>query len=276
MISIITAIYNQLDMNRLYWESVTANTDGDWELIIVDNGSTDGSREFFEALGPRVKVIANDGNYSYPYCQNRGIAVAKGDTFAFFNNDIILPPHWDSRMLKVLGRDGNEVLTLASNDRAGDAVSTRRLSHRWKRIKYPVITLFGQRRRALKAMIWLSYGSWEKFCEKMWHKYGLGLRLGFSGSAVMMTRKAVDIFGGWDPSQQAADFDMFLRTMQRAETVGDIKPMSVVGGVFHHHFRRLTMRCDYPPFADADNLRAVSDKWDRSTYDRYIAAMRNA
>jgi len=276
MISIITAIYNQLDMNRLYWESVTANTDGDWELIIVDNVSTDGSREFFEAFGSKVKVIANDGNYSYPYCQNRGIAAAKGDVFAFFNNDIILPPHWDTRMLKVLGRDGYEVLALASNDRTGDAVSTRRLSRRWKRIKYPVITIFGQRRRALKAMIWLCYGKWDKFSDKMWRKYGLGLRLGFSGSAVMMTRKAVDIFDGWDPSQQAADFDMYLRTMQRAETVGDIKPMSVVGGVFHHHFRRLTMRCDYPPFVDADNLRSPFEKWDRPTYDRYIAEMRKA
>lgn len=42
MLTIITAIYNQLDMNRLYYESIVETTDGDWELIVVDNGSTDG------------------------------------------------------------------------------------------------------------------------------------------------------------------------------------------------------------------------------------------
>lgn len=106
MISIITAIFNQLDMNKLYYESLLATTDGDWELIIIDNGSTDGSVEYFESLGSRVKVIRNDGNYSYPYCQNIGIKAAVGEVLAFFNNDIILSPHWDSRMLRVLGKDG--------------------------------------------------------------------------------------------------------------------------------------------------------------------------
>lgn len=137
MLTIITAIYNQLDMNRLYYESIVETTDGDWELIVIDNGSTDGSREFFEGLGGRVRVIANDGNYSYPYCQNAGIEAAKGEILAFLNNDIFLSPHWDTRLRQLLGKDGYEVLSLASNDRMGDARATRRVSRRWKRINIP-------------------------------------------------------------------------------------------------------------------------------------------
>lgn len=270
MISIITAIFNQLDMNKLYYESLLATTDGDWELIIIDNGSTDGSVEYFESLGSRVKVIRNDGNYSYPYCQNIGIKAATGEVLAFFNNDIILSPHWDSRMLRVLGKDGYHVVSLASNDRMGDYASTKRLSRRWKHIKYPIITLFGQRSRALRAMIRLTYGNWERYCERVWQKWGEKMLIGFSGSVVIMTRQAIELIGEWDPSQQGADFDIFLRTMVRYESHGDIKPLSIISGVTHHHFRRLTLRCSYPPFKDLANLTSLQEKWGQDTLDRYI------
>lgn len=270
MISIITAIYNQLDMNRLYLESIAGTTDGEWELIVIDNGSTDGSREFFEAAGPHVKVIANDGNYSYPYCQNEGIRAARGDVYAFFNNDILLSPHWDTRMLQLLGKDGYEALTLSSNDRMGDGATTRRLSRRWKRVKYPIMALFGQRQWALKLMVALAYGDWGRHCERVWQHWGLSTVIGFSGSAVMMTRRALELVGDWDDTQQGADFDLFMRTMLRHEQYGDIRPLSVVAGVTHHHFRRLTLRCDYPPFKDGDRLRPFDSKWSKELRDRFI------
>ena len=90
MISVITAIYNQLPMNRIFLESLRNSTEGEWELIVIDNGSTDGSAEFFESAPGNIRVIRNNGNYSYPYCQNLGIKVAKGDVLAFLNNDILL------------------------------------------------------------------------------------------------------------------------------------------------------------------------------------------
>ena len=37
------AVHNQLAMNRLFWRHLSANTDGDWELIVIDNGCSDGS-----------------------------------------------------------------------------------------------------------------------------------------------------------------------------------------------------------------------------------------
>ena len=76
-LSIITAVHNQLPMNRIYVEELRRRTDLPYELIVVDNASTDGSREFFESQG--ATVIANPANYSYPRCQNQGLAVATGD-----------------------------------------------------------------------------------------------------------------------------------------------------------------------------------------------------
>src|SRR5947208_13580 len=71
MISIITAVYNQLAVNRLFVENLRRYTHHPYELIIIDNGSTDGSAEFFEQQG--ATVIRNGANYSYPHCQNQGI-----------------------------------------------------------------------------------------------------------------------------------------------------------------------------------------------------------
>ena len=55
---------------------------------------------------------------------------------------------------------------------------------------------------------------------------------GFSGSAIVMTRRAIEVLGAWEPSQQAADFHLFYQSCQRAEEHGDMRPVAVVNGIF--------------------------------------------
>lgn len=271
MLSIITAVFNQLDMNKLFWEYLKRYTDNEFELIIIDNNSNDGSREFFQSLPKSiVKVIENKENYSYPHCQNQGIALAKFDTLVFLNNDILVSAHWDSRMLKMLGKDKRHILSFGSNDRIYDKPTTKKLEHKWKRIKYPLITLFGQRYFSLKLMSLICYGNWEKFTERIFTQYGYSLTTGFSGSAIAMTREGINLLGEWDLSQQGADFDLFYRTCHRSETTGDILPMATVNGIFIHHYRRLTLYSSkYAPFADAENLRSLDSKWNQENIDRW-------
>jgi GT2 family glycosyltransferase len=262
MISIITAIYNQLDMNKLFWSYLKKYTDHPFELIIIDNCSTDGSREFFQSLSnENVIVIANKENYSYPYCQNQGIKIAKSENLVFLNNDLLVSPHWDSRMLQVLGKDDQHVVSFGTNDRLVNKIITDKILKWWKLVKYPIITIFGQSTFSLKLMVSICYGNWEKYTEKIFSSYGLTLTEGFSGSAIAMNRQAIAKIGEWDLSQQGADFDIFIRTCTRNEKVGDIKRLSIINGVFMHHYRRLTLYQKYPPFADANNLRTLDEKW---------------
>lgn len=107
MISVMTAIYNQLNVNKLYWESLCSYTDNPFEVIIIDNGSKDGSPEFFESVS--AKVIYNNANYSYPYCQNQGIEAARYDWLAFMNfldaNRLIeIKDKWSVQSLALLDR----------------------------------------------------------------------------------------------------------------------------------------------------------------------------
>ena len=271
MISIITAIYNQLDMNKLFWDYLKKYTDSTFELIIIDNCSTDGSREFFESLsGQNVIVITNKENYSYPYCQNQGIIISRYDNLVFLNNDLLVSAHWDSRMMQVLGKDDQDVVSFGTNDRLVNKVISKKIQKRWKHIKYPIITLFGQRTFSLKLMTSLCYGNWENFSEKIFSTYGLTLTPGFSGSAIAMKRSVISKIGEWDSTQQAADFDIFFRTCNRFEEKGDLKPLAVINGVFMHHFRRLTLYNKYPPFADAANLIPIQDKWESDKYNRWM------
>src|ERR1017187_5974770 len=124
MISIITAIHNQLAMNKLFYASLQKYTHHPFELIIIDNHSTDGSTEFFRSKG--AHVIYNDHNYSYPYCQNQGIRSAKFEYLAFLNNDIVVSPFWDKRLIEVLHSRQLQVVTSCGIERMEEPAETKK------------------------------------------------------------------------------------------------------------------------------------------------------
>jgi O-antigen biosynthesis protein len=61
------------------------------EIIVVDNHSTDGSREFLEPAFPAVNFIWNNSNIGFARANNQAIAMAKGEYVLFLNPDTLLP-----------------------------------------------------------------------------------------------------------------------------------------------------------------------------------------
>lgn len=266
MISIITAVYNQLGMNKLFLQYLKKYTDNEFELIIVDNNSTDGSREFFEQNN--IKVIRNDGNYSYPYCQNQGIKEAKFDNLLFINNDVIVCPHWDTRALDIAGKQRLDVYSFLTNERMLNPEETHRMENQWKRVKHPLLFLLGTSKFSLSLMFKLMYPKWEKYTENIYKSNQNLIFEGISGSAVMITRKGLDLAGTWDEKIQSADFDLFLRTKERSIKSGDISCPMVIAGVYFHHYSRLSIKkAGFKRrkiiFKDAENLIPIDKKWDR-------------
>ena len=261
MLSIITAIYNQLPMNRLYFEYLKKYTHHPYELIIIDNGSTDGSREFFEKSG--AKVIKNDANYSYPHCQNQGIKEAKYDLLIFLNNDLLVSKNWDKRAIEIMQQENIDIATCAATDCRETKKATYISQKRWKYVRNPLLFLFGTPEWNLKLMHCFMYGNWEKWTENHYSKFGNQIKEGIAGSNVIMTRKAIEKVGDWDKRLQSADFDLFLRSKKRAMEHKDIKPVQILKGIYLHHFIRLTVKAKYPPFADKDNLISLLEKWDK-------------
>jgi GT2 family glycosyltransferase/glycosyltransferase involved in cell wall biosynthesis len=62
------------------------------DMICVDNGSTDGSRELLRAEFPHVKVVALESNRGFTGGNEAGVAAARGDVFVFLNNDMRVEP----------------------------------------------------------------------------------------------------------------------------------------------------------------------------------------
>jgi glycosyltransferase involved in cell wall biosynthesis len=257
-LSIITAVYNQLPMNQIYWENLVKNTKNSFELIVIDNASTDASADFFESVG--VRVIRNLGNFSYPVSQNQGIAIAKGEWLAFLNNDIIVSEGWDETLIANAEHNQLDVITSCGIERIESKAATKKLRRRWNRIR-GLVGLFGTGRNSLLLMHKWMYGNWAAFCKNRHENFKYQAVEGFVGNTVMFSRRALNILGPWDETQQAADFDLFLRTSMRAREVGDIRPMHIALDCFNHHYIRLTMKGGYPPFVDKDKLVPLEKKW---------------
>ena len=100
-LSIITLTYNNLHYTKKYIESLYKNTK-DFELILVDNGSTDGTVDYIKSLPyNNIKLIINEENLGYAKGNNQGIAAAEGEYIGFLNNDILLPSNWFDEIEKV-------------------------------------------------------------------------------------------------------------------------------------------------------------------------------
>lgn len=266
MISIISAVHNGLPMNRIFWDFLSKYTWHPFELIIVDNNSTDGSKEFFKSVG--AIVIENTLNYSYPVCQNQGIAIAKFDTFVFLNNDIIVSADWDKRLLDAANAGGLDIITPVGIEMLEDETSTKAIKRKWLKIKNP-LALFGFSDFNLRLMHRLMYGNWERFANKRFEKFGLAIKEGFIGNTVMMRRQAIEKIGLWDERIQGADFDLYIRSKKRNIEKGDIKPVHMAIGVFIHHYIRLTVKSTRAPFADHGNMISNEEKWGKETMKEY-------
>ncbi len=95
-VSVVIPTYNRKALLLEALQSVLAQTYRDYEVIVVDDGSTDHTREALEPLLPRIRYIAkpNGGEAS---ARNRGIQEAQGDYVAFLDSDDL----WEPAFLEV-------------------------------------------------------------------------------------------------------------------------------------------------------------------------------
>jgi GT2 family glycosyltransferase len=98
-VSVIVVNWNRGELLRACLRSLASQTGiGNFEVIIVDNGSTDNSAEviseFQQTSFVPVRLIRNERNYGFCAANNQGIAAARGDYVALLNNDAEAEPQW--------------------------------------------------------------------------------------------------------------------------------------------------------------------------------------
>jgi GT2 family glycosyltransferase len=101
--SIVVVTYGGLPFTRLCLETVLAHGgDVEFELIVVDNGSSDGTPEYLTRLSredARVRVLLNGRNAGFAVACNQGLGLAAGDHLVLLNNDTMVPPGWLAKLV---------------------------------------------------------------------------------------------------------------------------------------------------------------------------------
>ena len=105
-VSIVLCAYNKLEYTKAAVESIFAHTDfssGRVELITINNGSDDGTREYFESL-PHAKKI----NLKYNILGFNAVQyIAEGRYYLGYSNDVIATPHWLDQLYAAMASDAH-------------------------------------------------------------------------------------------------------------------------------------------------------------------------
>lgn len=102
-VTIVIPAHNNLAYSRICIESLQRNTPPGYRLVLVDNGSTDGSPEYFDTASG-AEVVRHTENLGFAAGVNAGLRRAEGHAL-ILNNDTYLPPGWFEPLLAVLDAD---------------------------------------------------------------------------------------------------------------------------------------------------------------------------
>ena len=111
-VSIIVPIYNVEQYLAECLDSIAAQTFGGYEVLVVDDGSPDGSRaiaEQYAAADPRIRVIVRE-NGGLGAARNTGIEHARGRFLTFVDSDDLLPPNALQALVGSATRTGSDVV----------------------------------------------------------------------------------------------------------------------------------------------------------------------
>lgn len=90
--SIVIPTYNGLGLLQRCVSSIRQHTASPYEIIVVDNASTDGTAEW--CLGEKLKLVSLARNAGFPAACNQGLRLSVGETLVLLNNDTAVTPRW--------------------------------------------------------------------------------------------------------------------------------------------------------------------------------------
>ena len=101
-VSVVILNYNGLTHLKDVLPSILRTNYSNYEIILVDNGSSDGSVEFVRRTFPQIKIVNSKRNLGASGGFNLGILHAKGKYIATLNNDIEVDPEWLQPLVKIM------------------------------------------------------------------------------------------------------------------------------------------------------------------------------
>jgi O-antigen biosynthesis protein len=119
IVTILIPVHDRLELTSACLDSIFATADPSvpFEIIVVDDGSTDGTDKYLESLGPRVRILQNESRKCFSEKMNMAAPLACGEYLCFLNNDTLVTNGWLKNLLTAardnptIGIVGNRHLT---------------------------------------------------------------------------------------------------------------------------------------------------------------------
>ena len=234
--SIIILTYNQLTYTMKCIESIRKYTEqGTYEIIIVDNASTDGT-QLWTKQQDDVTSILNDYNAGFPKGCNQGIEVAVGSQILLLNNDVIVTPNWLENLLACL----------YSSEKIG-AVGpvTNNISYTQK-----IATSYQNDEEMMAFATTFNVSDPEKWMET----------LKLVGYCLLIKREVIDKVGGLDEQFTPGNYeddDFCMRTLRAGYH------LMICRDTFIHHYGSMSFSKDRNKFANvlSINSEKFRQKW---------------
>lgn len=197
LVSIIIPVYNKAAFVRETLESALAQTYPNVELVLVDDGSTDGSfeilKEYFAKYPDKIQLIDQE-NQGVSVATNVGIAAAKGEYIQFLDADDLLSPDKIENQVRLL--EGNSPMVVASCE--------------WVNFKHD-ISQYSK----------LPYGVFQDFETGLdWLLHSWNQQEMMADSSWLTSRALVELAGPWDESLRInQDGEFFMRVLLKSEKV---------------------------------------------------------
>jgi GT2 family glycosyltransferase/tetratricopeptide (TPR) repeat protein len=220
MTSLIVLSFNNLDYTRKCIQSIVINTEQretPYELIVVDNGSTDGTKEYLLNLEKEnvLRGVYLESNLGFPGGMNAGVKESKGDYVCLLNNDVVVTKGWLSNLLRCIRSD--------SKIAAVGPYANHSSGHQQSPIPCTYKNMDEMKTFAL------TYSAEEKYVD-------------FLVFFCVLIRKSVwDEIGGLDTGFGLGNYDDNLFCYQAIEKGYRLK---VVGNCFVHHYVGRTFKKD--------------------------------
>jgi len=278
-VSVIIPVYNNARTVAACLRSVLANTYPDYEVVVVDDGSTDGSAEIVAAF-EGCRLVRLETNRGVSFSRNHGVAHSDGRLLLFTDGDCIVASDWIERWVAAYGEEAE-----GSPRLAGGTGAMAVFGNYWQRAD--VFSLFGYHvsgpPRALKGLITANsilertafdqVGGFDEGLRREEDR-DLGLRLVRAGYEL---RYFPDINVRHDPSR--ASLVTFVRyNFYLGRTVGLRNELSYAAERGLKLVRIYRSRLLYPlfilPLAVAITLKIISANWrENRSVLRYVPAI---
>jgi hypothetical protein len=195
-VSVIVPTYERRDDVCRAVASVVAQQYQEWELIVVDDGSTDGTEEALRQFGPALRYLWQE-NHGVSAARNAGLKLARGDIVAFLDSDDRwLPDHLEV-VTGVLERHPASVLVSTTPDFARDGAEHVEDA----KIVDPLPRLFvgnfigWPSSVAVRRDVVLAAGGFDEDLEVS-EDFDLFLKLALRGPFALLSRRTIDYGGG--------------------------------------------------------------------------------